>query len=74
MGYILDIAGVKRHLSHDFLSFDAGNGEYGELVVLFPGAAIVEIPDGRVRVLWLVARVVWLIENEGTDGVELGSR
>lgn len=67
--YLSEIAGVVAKFRGNFLTFLTRNSEYGEWVHAFPQAIIVEVPDRRVSILWLVGGVVGFVEYECADWV-----
>lgn len=67
--YLGEVAGVMAEFRGNFLTFLTGNSEYGERVHAFPQAIIVEIPNRRVSILWLVGGVVGFVEYECADWV-----
>jgi hypothetical protein len=70
--YLLDMSRVECHLARQFFAFNSRYRKDGELVALPPSTAIIEIPHRGVGFLRLVARIAWLVEDEGADGVVLG--
>lgn len=69
VGNLVDIARVLAELGHHALAFKSGDGKDGKVGV-FPSPVIIEVPHGSVAILGLIGRVVWLVKDEGANGIE----
>jgi hypothetical protein len=67
---VMDTAGVETQLSHHFVTIDTRYGKDGISVFPSPSAIVAQIPNYRIHILRLVARVIGLIKNEGADKVK----
>lgn len=69
MGNFGHVARIVTKFRHNLLAFQARDCEDGERIPPLPDAIVVEVPDGRVDVLWFVGGVVRLVEDECANGV-----
>lgn len=70
MGGFADVSRIEAELMHHVLTLEAGYGKHRKPVVFLPSPVIVEVPYWGVDLLRFVRRVVRLVENECTNGVE----
>lgn len=72
MRNLLDGSRIQAELGHHLLALESRDGEDGILVLVFPSAIVVEVPDGGVDILGFVGGVVRLVKDESADGIGAG--